>query len=237
MSGGATWRVGRAIACTATLATLACASPAVVMRAEAPALATLLAGRVGEAPPPRAAPRWLVVAVVPGAANPDDAGAPDLATRCEAALRSTGSFEVVGRVTLPWLPMREEVAARSAERGADAAIFVRLTLREHARRTHALRYLASAATFGLAPWAVVDDELTYALELVAVDGSTGGVVGASERSRRVAQRLTLWQTAEGDLLGWDVGELLGGGRRRRRALEAAVSDELLAEAVPALETW
>jgi hypothetical protein len=102
------------------------------------------------------------------------------------------------------------------------------------RRTHTLRGLASAASFGLLPLAVARDELAYTLELVAVNAVSGAAAASASAARTVSQEHTLWQTAEGEILGWDAGEAIGGARERRRALEAELADALLAEAVTAL---
>ena len=221
------------VASALALLALGCVSPALVVRTEAPPLAARFAPHEADALAQPWPGRWLVVVLAPELPLPADADVPDLAERAEQALRTSG-FAVVARVTLASLPARADFEQRAAASGADGAIFVRLVLRELVRRTHTLRYLASTASFGLLPLAVMHDELDYALELVAVGAPLGALVAETLATRGVGQDHTLWQTAEGDLLGWDVGEAIGGGRRRRRALDAAVADALLAEAVAAL---
>jgi hypothetical protein len=222
----------RAATALALLA-LGCASPALVMRTEGAPLTASFAPREADAvarPWPR---RWLVVVLAPELPLPADADVPDLAERAEQALRASG-FVVVARVTLGSLPVRAEFEARATASGADGAIFVRLLLRKLVRQTHTLRYLASTATFGIFPLAVMHDQLDYALELVAVGAPSGALVAEALATHGVAQDHTLWQTAEGELFGWDVGEAIGGGRQRRRALDTATADALLAEAAAAL---
>jgi hypothetical protein len=63
---------------------------------------------------------------------------------------------------------------------------------------------------------------------------TGEAAADARATRGVTQHHTLWQTAEGELLGWDVGEALGGARQRKRALEADVASSLLDEGAAAL---
>jgi hypothetical protein len=178
--------------------------------------------------------RWLVVALAPEAPGPFDADVPDLAERSELALRRAGGFEVVARVVLDAVPDRKALAARAIESGADGALFARITLREQVRRTRTLRALASTATVGIFPLAVAHDELAYTLELVAVNAGTGSATATASVTRIVTQEHTLWQTAEGEIFGWDAGEAIGSARRRRRALDAELADALLAEAVRAL---
>jgi len=223
-----------ASALAAALLGLACASPAVVARTETPPLARRFLLRAPDAVPQPWPERWLVVALAPAALGPFDADVPDLAARTEAALREAGGFDLAGRLVLDAPPDAHALAAHAAESGADGAVFARLTLRVAVRRTHTLRGLASAATFGLLPLAVAQDELAYTLELVAVNAGTGAAVAAASAARTALQEHTLWQTAEGEIFGWDAGEAIGGARVRRRALEAELADALLTEAVAAL---
>lgn len=225
-------RAAGALAAAAAWLTLGCA-PALVARSDAPPLAGRYVPRAADAAPQPWPARWLVIAIAPEAPGPFDADVPDLAERTEAALRA-GGFARVGRVVLDAPPDAHALAARAAAYGADGALFVRLRLRTAIRRTHALRTLASTATFGLLPLTVAEDELAYTLELVAVNAGTGGAVAAASAEREVRLPHTLWQTAEGRLFGWDAGEALGGARARRRALDAEIADALLAEAAPAL---
>jgi hypothetical protein len=220
-------------ASTLVLLALACASPALVVRTEAPPLAARFAPREPDAVARPWPARWLVVVLAPELPGPFDADVPDLAERAEHALRTSG-FAVVARLTLASPPSGAALAERAAEGGADGAIFVRLVLRRQVRQTHALRYLASTATFGVFPWAVMHDQLDYALEAVAVGAGSGALLAEVLATRGVGQDHTLWQTAEGEILGWDVGEALGGARQRRRALESELAEALLAEAAAAL---
>jgi hypothetical protein len=227
-------RLGYASALAAALLGLACAPLVVRMQTEAPPLAGRFVPRGLDAVPQPWPERWLVIAIAPEVPGPFDADVPDLAARTEAALRRAGGFDVVGRAVLAAAPDSHALAARAAEHGADGAVFARLTLREAVRRTHPLRGLAAAATFGLLPLVVAHDELAYTLELVAVNAVSGAAAASAAAARRVTQEHMLWQTAEGEILGWDAGEAIGGARERRRALEAEVVDALLAEAVASL---
>jgi hypothetical protein len=204
-----------------------------VVRTEAPPLAARFAPREADALAHPWPGRWLVVVLAPELPLPADANVPDFAQRAEQALRAAG-FAVVARVTLASLPTRTEFLERAAASGADGAIFARFVLRELVRQTHTLRYLAATASFGILPLAVMHDELEYALELVAVGAPSGALVAETLATHDVGQDHTLWQTAEGDLFGWDVGEAVGGGRQRRRVLDSAAADALLSAAVAAL---
>jgi hypothetical protein len=227
-------RLALASALAAALLALGCASQVSVARTEAPPLAGRYALRAADAAPQARPERWLVIAIAPEVPGRFDADVPDLAERTEAALRRAGGFDVAGRAVLPAPPDAHELAARAAAHGADGALFARIHLRELVRRTDLLRYLASTASFGIFPFTVAEDELSYVLELVAVNAGTGGAVAAASAERDVRLPHTLWQTAEGGLFGWDVGEAIGGARARRRALDAETADVLLAESVPAL---
>lgn len=232
-SGGTALAPALRAASALALLALGCASPALVMHTEAPPLAANFTPGEADAVARPWPGRWLVVVLAPEAPLPLDADVPDLAERAEQALRASG-FAAAARVTLASLPARREFTERAAASGADGAIFVRLALRRLVRQTHTLRYLASTATFGIFPLAVMHDQLDYALELVAVGAPSGALVAEARATHSTGQDHTLWQTAEGDLFGWDVGEAIGGGRQRRRALDAAVADGLLAKAAAAL---
>lgn len=227
-------RLRLASALGAALLGLACAPLVVRMQTEAPSLAGRFVPRGLDAVPQPWPERWLVIAIAPEVPGPFDADVPDLAARTEAALRRAGGFEVVGRAVLAAAPDSHALVARAAEHGADGAVFASLALRAAVRRTHPLRGLAAAATFGLLPLAVAHDELAYTLELVAVNAASGAATAAASAARSVTQEHTLWQTAEGEIFGWDAGEAIGGARERRRALEAEVADALLADAVASL---
>jgi hypothetical protein len=222
----------RATGALALLA-LACASPALVIRTEPPPLAARYTPPGADAGPHPWPSRWLLVTLASEPPGPFDADVPDLAARAEHALRGAG-FDVAGRATLAAPPERADLAARAAAHGADGAIVVRFVLRRQERQTNTLRYLASTATLGVFPWSVMHDRLDYALEALAVGAASGATLGEAAAARSVGQDHTLWQTSEGEILGWDVGEAIGGRRARRQALDAEVADALLAEAAPAL---
>jgi hypothetical protein len=97
----------RAASALALLA-LACASPALVMRTEAPPLAARFAPPEPDAVARPWPERWLVVAA-PDSPAPFDAHAPDLAERAEHTLGGSG-FAVAARVTLALAPASAPVA-------------------------------------------------------------------------------------------------------------------------------
>jgi len=218
----------------AALLGLACVPLVMRVQTEAPSLAGRFVLRGLDAVPQTWPERWLVIAIAPEVPGPFDADVPDLAARTEAALHRAGGFEVVGRVVLAAAPDSHALVDRAAEQGADGAVVARLTLHAAVRHTHPLRALAATATFGLLPFAVAHDELAYTLELVAVNAINGAAAAAASATLSVTQEHTLWQTAEGDIFGWDAGEAISGARGRRRALEAEVADALLADAVVSL---
>jgi hypothetical protein len=216
------------------LLAFACASQVWVARSQQPPLAGRYLPRAADAAPRPWPERWLVIAIVPEVPSRLDADVPDLAERTEAALRRTGGFTVAGRAVLTAPPDARELSARAAAHRADGALLVDIHLRTVVRRTDVLRYLAATASFGVLPFTVAEDELAYVLELVAVQAGTGDALASASAEREVRLPYTLWQTAEGDLFGWDLGEAIGGGRARRRALDAETADALLADSAPRL---
>jgi hypothetical protein len=224
---------GRALAASAALGTALLGCADLVVRTEAPPLAAGFPGRGIDRLPGREPERWLGVALLPAAPGLGDADVPDLAERAALALRNAG-LAVVELASDDGPAHDPALLARAAEHGADGAVFVRLTLREEVRTFHPLPYLLTTATFGLLPLTVASDRRDYALELLAVRVRTREALAEAAAARGVSEPHTLWQLAEGELLGWDVGEALGGAKRRKRALEAALAAELLAEAAPAL---
>jgi hypothetical protein len=206
----------------------------VVARSERPSLASALAARSPDAIARPGAKRWLVVGIAPGSPGPLDTDVPDLAARSAAALRAQSSLEIAGSALVAALPDRETLIGLARGSAADAAILVRFSLLEEVSQTDPALYLAATATLGLIPWTVARSDLRYGLELVALDLETGAILAAGEQVRSAMQQFTLWQTSRGDLLGWDIGETIGGARRRRRALETEILDTLLAESAAQL---